>query len=162
MVERAGELVVQACIFLRERIKDCWDEAVPLMEANHRLAGLADHPRRFAPARALFETLEDRGALRLFTARQAGKLVGYAVFLVNPPLNHPDDVFAICHVAYMVPELHGFASGRFMLWQDAELARENVSKIIRSSTERFPVDKTYEHMGYSKGETLWAKDVNNG
>jgi hypothetical protein len=151
---------VSSVTFQSEPIAQCWVEAIPLMVENHAETGVPSKHHKFAPNRAQFERLDELGFLRVFTARKAGKLVGYSVFLVMPPLNYPDDLFAICHVAYVAPEIRGtYSSGKYFIWVEAQLEHEGVTDIGRQSTERFDVSETYKHFGYTKSETVWHRSV---
>ena len=150
-VERAASTVS----FQAEPLASCWDEAVPLMKANHAESGaLSDY--MFAPALEKLRRLEECGFLRLFTARRLGKLIGYQLFVVLFGINYPDNLEATCHVAYMLPGNRGFTAGKFLLWADAQLFREGVYSIARQSTVKHPLAGVYSKMGYRKVEENWV------
>ena len=155
-----AEKATSSVTFQSESIEAAWDEAIPLMVENHFETGIESKHSRFSPNRAQFERLDELGFLRVYTARKSGKLVGYSVFLVMPPLNYPDDLFAICHVAYVSPEIRGtFSSGKYFIWVEHQLEREGVTDIGRQSTERFDVSETYKNFGYVKSETVWHRSI---
>ncbi len=151
-VERTASTVT----FQAEPLAAVWDEALPLMQANHRETG-AFQEWRFAPAKEKLERMEAAGFLRLFTARKEGKLIGYQLFFVLFSINYPDNLESTCHVAYIVPEERGtFAAGKFLLWADQTLIDEGVYSIARQSPMMRPLGDLYARMGYCKVEENWV------
>ena len=148
-VDRASTVSFQS-----ESIASVWDEAIPLMAANHAETGaLSDY--QFAPAREKLERLEAAGFTRLFTARRLGKLIGYQIFFTMFGINYPNQIEATCHAAYMLPGNRGFTAGKFLFWADAQLFNEGVYSIARQSTVKHPLGKVYKRMGYRLVEENW-------
>ncbi len=141
--------------FQSEALADCWQEAIPLMLANHAETG-AFSDYHFAPALEKLQRLEAAGFLRLYTARRLGALIGYQLFIVLFGINYPDNLEATCHVAYMTPGNRGFTAGKFLLWADATLFREGVYSIARQSTVKHPLGTVYKRMGYRMVEENWV------
>jgi hypothetical protein len=140
--------------FQSESIADCWDEALPLMLANHRETGALEE-WAFAPAKVKLERMEIAGFVRVFTARRHGKLIGYQLFFAMFGINYPSKIEATCHAAYMVPGERGFTAGKFLLWADNQLWSEGVYSIARQSTVKHPLAKVYQRMGYRLVEENW-------
>lgn len=141
--------------FQAEPLDACWNEALPLMQANHSETGaLSDY--HFAPAKEKLLRLEEAGFIRLYTARRLGKLIGYQLFIVLFGINYPDNLEATCHVAYMAPGNRGFIAGKFLLWADQTLFDEGVYSIARQSTVKHPLGKVYGRMGYRLVEENWV------
>lgn len=150
-VERAASTIS----FQAESLASVWDEALPLMRANHAETGaLSDY--HFAPAFEKLKRLEECGFIRLYTARRLGKLIGYQLFVVLFGINYPDNLEATCHVAYMIPGCRGFTAGKFLLWADDQLFHEGVYSIARQSTVKHPLAGVYHKMGYRKVEENWV------
>jgi hypothetical protein len=152
-VERAASTVS----FQAEALASMWEEALPLMKANHSETGaLSDF--HFAPALEKLKRLEEAGFVRLYTARRMGKLIGYQLFIVLFGINYPDNLEATCHVAYMTPGNRGFTAGKFLLWADRKLFYEGVYSIARQSTVKHPLSGVYQKMGYRKVEENWIAE----
>ena len=100
----------------RERFTDFIAEARPLIarhfaEVDQFLVstGVADE--------ATYEGIEEAGLLRLYTAREAGRLVGYASFLVRAAAHCANSLHAAHDTLYLVPEARkGMAGIRFIAW----------------------------------------------
>lgn len=142
--------------FQRERISDCWDEGRPLLAANWQESGVFRR-EEFAPDRSRFEALESVGALRLFTARAAGLLIGYAVFFIQPHLMYPSLSFAQQAVLYMSPAHRGISSVRFIDWMDRELKAEGVDAVYRHVSPKRDYSRTLERRGYVATETGYVR-----
>jgi hypothetical protein len=140
--------------FQAEALTTCWDEALPLMLANHRETG-ACAEWRFAPAKVKLLHMENAGFVRLFTARKNGKLIGYQLFFVLFGINYPDNIECTCHVAYVMPEYRSITGYKFLCWADEKLFYEGVYSIARQSTVKHPLDRLYTRMNYRKIEENW-------
>jgi hypothetical protein len=141
--------------FQSESLSACWEEAVPLMQANYEETGTWVGP--FNPDRKKFEQLENVGFLRVFTMRDGEKLVGYQLFIVMFGLNSPASLIATCHVAYVAKSHRGMSAVKFLHWADERLMYEGAVGITRHSTIYKPLDKLYERMKYHKIEESWLK-----
>lgn len=144
--------------FAIESLSTAWDEAVPLMHANHAEVGGLEG-RTFAPKRHLFENVEKAGHLRVYTMRLLGKLIGYGLFMVAESMNYADSVIGISHTVYVTPEHRGRRAIQFMLWQDKQLERDGVNDFMRQSPAKHENGRTYEHMGYHPVETVFVKSL---
>jgi len=144
--------------FQRERIADAWDEALPLMLANHDETG-ALPGCDFAPDREKFEKIDELGMIRAFTARINGVLVGYAVFIVSPHLHYRDLVWGVQDVVFVLPAHRGRAAIRFLRWQDEELAGEGVDLVYRHVEIKHDYSRTLLRMDYHAEEQRFVRDL---
>lgn len=150
----------QHLTYQRESLASTWHEGLDLIRANHAETGLPDE--RFDPDDARYFNLEAMNLMKLFTARYGDELVGYAVFLVAPHLHYKGVFWAMQDVLYVKPDHRGVGAVRFMEWQDEELAREGVERILRDVAERHDYHRTLERLGYEKVQTGYLRKVNFG
>lgn len=133
--------------FALEAVADVWDEAQPLIRAHGRevrfFAGLEPDLDR-----DMMVKLDELGLLRLFTARVAGRLVGYAVVFVNRHMHYRGQVWAVQDALYVLPEHRGRMVLRFLAWQDDRLTKLGCSVIVRHSTVHRDYTRVLEHQGY--------------
>lgn len=92
--------------------------------------------------------LERAGALRCFTVRVGGELVGYAGFTFVPDPIYRDHTVAQNVVLYVKPDRRGVTGVRFMQFIERELAAEGAEKICYLVPVGMPHDKTFDGLGY--------------
>jgi hypothetical protein len=143
-------------VFAIEPIAECWDEAQPMIRANHDETGMLGHDY-FSPQRETFEKLEAAGILVNMTMRLLGKLVGYAVFIVSFGLSYPSLRWATSHVVYVTPEARGLGSVRFLRWQDQALREMGVKAVERQSSTRKDLARLYTGLGYAEVQSSWVR-----
>lgn len=143
-----------AC-FQRERIVDFWDEAYPLALKNVEETG-ALGPIEFNPDKERYEKLEEAGLLFCFTARLSGKLIGYAFFYIHQHSMY-NGSWALQDVLYFAKEHRGFASAKFLLWQEQELKSLGADYSLRQVNRAADYSRTLERMGYENLETTFIK-----
>lgn len=137
-----------------------WSELTPLMEAHCREIG--PFPELvFNPHKKAYQRMQDHGALAVFTARQAGALVGYCAFFISPSLHYFPAIFAQADVLYVQLEHRtGFVGLGLMQHAHAELIRRwNVAKVFFGS--KAARDKSIapllERMGYALVDHVHVK-----
>jgi len=102
--------------FTEELFKDMYQEAMPLVEKHYdEIAHYQDIP--LDPDVEMYKSMEDIGILKVFTARKAGNLVGYAVFIVKPNPHYKTSMQAIQDVIFIHPRYRGFGR-KFIDWID--------------------------------------------
>lgn len=107
----------------------------------------------------LIEMLTTAGAFRLFTARDAGELIGYAAFATGPMIT--TDLVVHDQVGLWVkPSRRGPAIAvNLIKIAEYEFKRDKSGIVVQHSMAAKPVDALYVRMGYSKTETLFTKRV---
>lgn len=157
MAEATGETTTHPILYLRERIVDCWDQAIDLIYANQRETG-AFASEDFDPNAEWYFDQEALGRLMLFTMRVDGKLVGYQVFALH--LHHPRyrnaKSLALQDVLYVAPEHRGPGVLGFIRFADGELKREGW-RPIRHSSGRKDISSLLLHLDYDRLEETFIK-----
>lgn len=144
--------------FASERIKDAFDEAADLIKANEAETGYIAKdivPARVAPKEA-YVRMEDLGVTRLFTMRDAGKLVGYQVFLATPHFRYPGVKFASQDTFFVSSTHRGIGPSRFLAYADVALQAEHL-RPLRNFRPNKDLSSLYAHHGYEKLEEVWIK-----
>ena len=105
-----------------------------------------------------YEATEALGMLRLYTARLAGKLIGYACFRVCRNSHYQASLQAVQDVLFLAPEHRGWRIGTELInYADTMLASEGVQVVTHHSKVRLPIDKVLQHQRYELIETVWGK-----
>lgn len=141
-----------------ERLSDLWDEMQDLLEAHYR--EISRYPDiALAPDQSRYAALEKAGRLRTYTARDEGRLVGYAVFIVTTGLHYRHSLQAKQDVIYLDPSLRGAGAGlKLLRCADEALAAEGVQVVYQHAKLAHPaLGRLLEHMGYEPVETVYTR-----
>lgn len=115
--------------------------------------------RRFKPNRKFYDGLEHAGVLDVFTMRDLGKLVGYAVFSTLPNPDYLDTWWCRESCIYVEPDYRGIPAMRFQGFQDRALrGKYPDAEVVRFSTARKDRGAVLEGMGYRRLETAYILD----
>lgn len=141
----------------RERVHDLWDESAELLQA-----GFQEHdPDPGMPLevdRALYEVLEDAGTLRVYTARQDGRLVGYAVFTVAPSMRRRYLKVATQDLVHVETAIRGRLTAALLRHAERALKTDGVQMIYHSApVNGFRFGRLLEILGYRQIATVHAK-----
>lgn len=143
--------------FARESIRGLWPELWPLLFAHwEEIATWSDIP--MDPDREAYEAIEDAGLLRLYTARNAQGLVGYAAYVVRTHLHYRGSVQAVQDVVYLRPEYRQGRIGQKLLEAaDADLASEGVQVVFQHVKLAHNFGPLLERLGYEHLENVYAR-----
>jgi len=133
------------------------DEMRPLWEFHYKEIALYDFP--IAPMLNVYQASEIGNVLRIFTARDEEKLVGYEFFFghLHPHFSY---LFANQDALYLAPKMRrGFAGYKFLRFVDEELKTEKVKAIFRRVTARFNYGVLLERMGYEESERVFSRRI---
>lgn len=123
----AAEAKAQAAVrFAREPMAAVMGEIDALMRAHWNEVGFyRDMP--IDPDFAKYALFERQGSLRIYTARAAGRLIGYGIYLLGTALHYKTVITAQQSTLFVHPRFRlGLAAVRFIDYQEAELEREGV------------------------------------
>lgn len=139
----------------QEFLATCWHEAQPLLVAHWTEAIGEGSPD---PDLALLQVLEQANALRLFTMRDDGALVGYAIFVVTVSTHQAGRTVALCDGVYIDPAYRSYRAVR-RLWCFAEAClREDGAREIRAhSAVSSSLGSLLRRFGYNPTEIVHTK-----
>lgn len=149
--------------FQRERVFEVWDEAERLFALHYEELTFGKGVIRLAPDRRRYEKLDADNSLEVYTAREDGKLVGYAAFFVMPHPHYMHNLYAMNDVFYLDPEKRtdpwlGF---RFLKYIDAHLTGDDQIVPIDAIKWHVKVFRDFgpmlRRLGYEPEETIWSK-----
>lgn len=147
-------------LLTRENFSDVYEEMKPLLQAHYeeiawrrdQIPLIVDEPR--------YAMLNDMGKLFIFTGREAGRLVGYAVFIVDMHLHYATTKFAMNDVFYIHPRLRNKGNATAMLeFCETELRRFDVQVIALHIKPCLDWSPLAEFQGFEPGDKLWLKWV---
>lgn len=114
------------------------DEVRPLLPGHwEELAVYKDIP--LDPAWDFYEGMDKLGALKIFTVRKSGALIGYSIFAVRPRHAHYNFAWAMNDIVRIEPEHRNFGVGRALVdYWDAELAAMGVAIVHVNAKVQHP------------------------
>lgn len=138
----------------REAIADILPELKPLLTEHWReIAAYQDI--ELAPNYEFYSTCT---ALRCFTAREEGTLIGYAIFGVARNKHYMDSLQAVQDILFVHPDHRGSAGARLVKFADAQLRQEEVQVVYHHVKMQHPMlGLLLNRMGYETVEVIMAK-----
>lgn len=106
----------------------------------------------------IYEVLEKRELLYIFTCRDEGKLVGYFVAVVTPNIHSKGSVIVTADVIFLSkPYRSGLFGYKLFKFSESCLREDGRKTLHVTTTERNPIDPIMGRLGYSKIETKFEK-----
>ncbi|TFH47153.1 MAG: GNAT family N-acetyltransferase [Lysobacterales bacterium] len=136
------------------------EEALPMFKAHYEeIAKFKDIPLDIDIDAYL--RIEKIGRLRVFTVRDDGVLIGYAIFTVGPHPHYNGHIHAMQDILYLKPEYRkGRIGQRLISFSDEKLEREGVDVVFQHVKVYADFGGLLEMLGYEKMDTIWAKRLN--
>lgn len=149
---------MDAPVFQREHYRDVWDELVLLAERHYRET-TTDPDQPLSLRRIRYEALDEAGALRLYTARVGGAMVGYDSLVVGQ--NHAG-LIANSDGLYVEKAYRGDLSIALMRFTERDLLATGVIRILRTTkapgvSQAVDHGRLLERLGYSMTEVTYSK-----
>lgn len=144
--------------FQRERAIDLWEEMLPLLVAHK--AEIAHYPDIVLdPDIPAYEMLDAQGAVRVFTARIGGTLVGYAVFFVRHNLHYRQSLQAVQDVLFVtLAHRHGRVGLQLIQYAEARLQAEGVQVVLQHVKASTPATiELFLKLGYEPIDHILGK-----
>jgi GNAT superfamily N-acetyltransferase len=142
--------------YQRETHQDVIDEIHPLLVRHWKeIAKYPDIPLK--PDWIKYQRLEDSGNLRIYTVRDCGGLVGYALFLVDRGL-HYDVRMATQDILFLLPEYRkGRIGVNLIRYAEQRLKSEGVDLVLHHVKTTNQVGRLLEVMGYEEVDRIYMK-----
>ena len=146
--------------YQREKVRDMWDECVPLLEEHYREIGLYNDKVSFSPDVEKYEMLCDMDLLYIITARDEGKLVGYYACFIQPSLHYTETLCSVNDVFYIAPSYRkGFTGIRLLKEAESHMRDRGVDVLSLSFKTYLPLDPLFERLGWDYSERVYTKYI---
>lgn len=144
--------------YQQEFLSQVKDECKYLIQLHWDEIALHKDVIRLNPDWEAYQNLEDNHKLRVFTARDEGKLVGYFVVLVGTNLHYKDHLFANNDIIYLHGDYRkGFAGVRLIKFAEKCLKDDGVSVLTINTKVHQPFDKLLDRLGFNEIERVYSK-----
>ena len=115
---------------------------------------------RLNPDWDAYESLEQQGKLKIFTARDEETLVGYFVVLMGVNLHYKDHIFAANDVIYLsAKHRKGLTGVKLIKFAETCLKQDGVSVLIINTKVHRPFDKIMDYLGFNLIERVYSKYI---
>jgi GNAT superfamily N-acetyltransferase len=133
----------------QELLKDHWEEIA-----------LNKDKIALNPDWEAYEKLEDDGKLKVFTARDNNKLIGYFVAIVGINPHHKDHLFAVNDIIYLDKDYRkGFTGIKIIKFAEKCLKEDGVSVLSINTKVYKPFDKIMVYLGFRPIERVYSKYI---
>ena len=144
--------------YQQEFLADCWDDAQELIQLHWEEIALNKDFIALNPDIAAYENAEMEGVLRIFTARDDGRLVGYFAVLVTHSLHYMDHTFAHNDVIFIRQDYRkGWTASNLIRFSEQCLTQDGVSVLFINTKVHKPFDILLRRLGYRHIENLYSK-----
>lgn len=147
-------------VLQREPLTDAlWEELMPLLAAHwDEIAHYRDIPLK--PEKPRYFQLQRNGALRIWTSRLEGALIGYLAVFVAPNLHYADSLCASQDVLYVDPAHRGGRLGMDMIQHAEHCLRAEGCQVFvqhsKASAEK-TIGRFLQRAGYELVDLVYQK-----
>lgn len=135
-------------------------DAQKLLEAHWEEIALNKGKIALNPDWEAYEALESSGKLKIFTARNDDRLIGYFVVIVGVNLHYKDHVFAVNDILYLDKEHRKGRTGlKLIKFAEKCLKEDGVSVLSINTKVHKPFDSLMEYMGFNLIERVYSKYI---
>lgn len=146
--------------FAIEKVAHARNELEPLIYAQWLEVENNQDRIKLNPDWEVYSFLETHNLLRLYTARDKNKLVGYFCVTMGVSLHHKDHKFAISDVIYLKPESrNGMTAYKLISYAEKNLNEIGVSVLTVNTKVKKPFDKLLDRMGFKLDEKQYTKYI---
>lgn len=145
-------------IYQQESLVTVKADIIPLLEKHWEEVAINKEKIKLNPDWDAYANLEDSGVLKIFTARNEGKLIGYFVVFVKPHIHYKDHLFCYNDLIFIDEEYRkGFTSPRLIKFAEKCLKADGVEVMIVNTKTHKPFDSLLVWLGYKHIENLYSK-----
>lgn len=144
--------------FALENLAKVRREIEPLLEEHWKEIALNKETIKLNPDWRAYSELDSINALRIYTARKEGKLMGYFVILVSRSLHYKDHLFANNDIVFLTKSARrGLTGLKLVKFAVESLQAEGVTKLHVNTKTHQPFDPIMERLGFEEIETVFSK-----
>ena len=144
--------------FALENLAKVRREIEPLLEEHWKEIALNKEIIKLNPDWRAYAELDSINALRIYTARKEGKLMGYFVILVSRSLHYKDHLFANNDIVFLRKSARrGLTGLKLVKFAVESLQAEGVTKLHVNTKTHQPFDPIMERLGFEEIETVFSK-----
>lgn len=144
--------------YQQEFLATCRDDCQELIRLHWEEIALNQEKIKLNPDWDSYETLEMNDSLKIFTARDGSKLVGYFVVLVGRSLHYKDHIFAENDILYLHQDYRkGYTGIKLIKFAEKCLKEDGVSILKVNTKVHQPFDSLMSFLKFNLIERVYTK-----
>ena len=144
--------------YQQEFLETCVDDIQELIRLHWEEIATSKDKIKLNPDYDAYERLEQANILKIFTARDDGKLVGYFVVIVGVNLHYKDHLFAENDIIYLHKDYRkGFTGIKLIKFVEKYLKQDGVSVLKLNTKVHQPFDQLMSYLKFDLVERVYTK-----
>ena len=144
--------------YKQEFLSTCYDDMQCLFKIHWEEIALNQDAIKLNPYIEKYEECEKSGSLKIFTARDGDKLVGYFALIAQRSMHYQEHTFATTDVIFLHPDYRKGRAGIKLIKFAVEcLRQDHVSMVFINTKLHRPFDVLLKRLGFSHIENVYAK-----
>lgn len=143
--------------FALENLAKVRREIEPLIKQHYDDIALNKDIIKLNPDWEGYARLDNINALRVYTARKDGELVGYFVVIVSKSLHYRDHLFANNDIIFLAKSARkGLTGVKLIKYAIESLAAEGITKLHINTKAHQPFDAILERLNFEEIERVYS------
>lgn len=144
--------------YQQEFLSQVVEEAKPLLKEHWEEIALNQDNIKLNPDWEAYGSLEEKGKLKIFTARVDNRLIGYFVVIVGYNIHYKDHLFASNDVIYLHKDYRkGFTGIKLIKFAEGCLKEDGISVLTINTKVHQPFDGVLDRLGFGLIERVYSK-----
>lgn len=146
--------------YQQEFLSTCRRSAEDLIKEHWQEIAVNKDKIKLNPDWDAYEELEAAGKLKIFTARDNGKLVGYFVVFINRHIHYKDHIYACNDILFLKEEYRkGMTGVKLIKFAEKYLKDDGVSVFVVNTKVHKPFDPIMDRLGFNLVERVYSKYI---
>ena len=136
------------------------DEIKPLLEDHWEEIALHKDTIKLNPDYGRYEQMFKSGSMRIVTARDDGKLVGYCIMMLYHHIHYKDQFMAMDDIFFIDKDYRKGLTGVKLFIKTEEIMKKyGVTKLSLNVKVHQDVGAIFERLGYKETERMFTKKI---
>lgn len=136
------------------------DEIKPLLEDHWEEIALHKDTIKLNPDYDKYEKMFKSGQMRIVTARDDGKLVGYCILMLYHHIHYKDQFMAMDDIFFIAKDYRKGLTGVKLFIKTEEIMKQyGVKKLSMNVKVHQDVGPIFERLGYKETERMFTKMI---
>lgn len=146
--------------YKEEQYNDVIDQIKPLLDDHYNEIALDKDAIKLNPDYGIYKSLCDSGTMRIITARDDAKLIGYCVCIIKYHLHYKDSLTAFNDIFYIAKEYRkGLTGVKLFIKTEEILKKYGVQRVAMNTKLHHDVGAIFDRLGYRETERVFTKMI---